>query len=147
VSTWALQGRQLTYGWALAVCHHAGFRGRKLITAAALMTAESGRFAGAWHQNAPDSVDRGLFQINSKAHPAQTREQMYQPIPNAGFARRLSHGGDDFTAWAAFNSNAHLKYVPAAAAAWALPRWRRKVPMVEEVWGPYSALDENPDLP
>lgn len=40
---------------------------------------ESGLRPNAKNINAPDSIDRGLYQINSKWHPEVTDEQAYNP--------------------------------------------------------------------
>lgn len=67
---WDLEGEQLTIKWALALCYFVGFRGVRLVSAVALMSAESVRWTRAWNKNydsetgALKSTDRGLFQIN-----------------------------------------------------------------------------------
>jgi hypothetical protein len=138
-----LEGEQLTYGWALALDYHVGWRGQDLITSVALMCAESARYTLAWHENyigvPPDelqlvSTDWGIFQINDKAHPDLELPEGYRNvIVNAKYAHKLwkDHGWK-FTPWAAYNSGAHLKFVPAVTAAWLLPRWRLKVANVEK---------------
>jgi hypothetical protein len=116
-----LAGKQLNYGMALALCHHVGFRKGALNTAVALMTAESGRYVEAWHDNLDDqgnvlSTDRGLFQINNHWHGDLLDADAYCAIPNAAYAFGMSDQGEDFTAWAAYNSGAYLKYLPLVLA-------------------------------
>lgn len=138
-----LAGTQLNYGMALAACWIAGWRRRDLTIAVAVMTAESGRYVGAWHDNLDDagsitSTDRGLFQINDRWHSDLSDADAYCAIPNIRYAFEMSGGRDtqanahDFTAWAAFNSGAYLKYVPLVLAVRALPMWHNKLTYVEE---------------
>lgn len=137
---WGLEGRQLSYGWALALTYHVGFRDKNQNIAVALMTAESARYCGAWHENideggSVDSVDHGLFQINDKWHPNFLEEDWFSAIDNAEYAFKMSQG-KYFSAWAAYNSGAHLKFIPAVWAVKVLGKWQRKVPRVEEELGP-----------
>ena len=132
--TWGFAGKHYDRKSALALCYARGFHGSKrLITAVAVMTAESQRWDGAWHENMADdgvtvlSTDRGLFQINDMAHPQWAVEDMFDPRLNTDMAFRLSQGGDDFTPWAAYNSGNYLKYVPEITATWVLGRWRSRV--------------------
>lgn len=134
-----LAGVQLTYKWALALCYYAGFRGRNLTTAVALMCAESGRYVGAYHDNYDDagnlvSVDRGLFQINSYWHADLSDADAYKAIPNAAYAFGLS-SGENFAQWAAFTSEAYKKFLPAVHAARVLGTWRLRVSKVETELG------------
>lgn len=135
---WGLGGVQLSYGWALALCHHVGFRGKDLTRAVAIMTAESGRWTEAWHRNYPgttqESTDRGLFQINSKFHVDLADDEAFKPIPNAAYAYKIS-SGRHFTPWAAYNSGAYLKYMPLVWATRVLGRWHKKTYHVEEQYG------------
>lgn len=134
-----LEGEQLTYGWALALDYHVGWRGRDLITSVALMCAESARYTLAWHANLDAagnllSTDWGIFQINDKAHPdLELPEDYRNVIANAEFAHQIyKDHGKSFNAWAAYTSGAYLKFVPAVTAAWLLPRWRLKVANVDK---------------
>jgi hypothetical protein len=129
-------GKQLNVGMALALCHHVGFRRGGLTTAVALMTAESGRYVEAYHENLNEdgtlsSTDRGLFQINDRWHFDLSDAEAYCAIPNAVYAFWMS-GGEDFSAWAAFNSGAYQTYVPLVLATKALQIWRNKLPYVAQ---------------
>jgi hypothetical protein len=136
---WGFAGRKLSYGWALALTHHVGFRGKNQNTAVALMCAESARYCGAWHENIVDgkvdSTDHGLYQINDKWHPDFRERDFYSAIDNAMYAFDMS-SGQWFTAWAAYNSGAHKKFLPAVWVVKVLGKWRKKVPYVEEELGP-----------
>lgn len=111
-----LAGDRLTIKEALALCHVVGFRKENLVTAVAVMCAESGMWTEAWHDNIGKegnvaSTDRGLFQINSIHEQYITAEACMDPVENANYAFVLSKKGEDFTPWAAYNSGAHLKFV------------------------------------
>ena len=133
---WGLAGRKLSIGWALALCQYVGFRGKNLTTAVAVMTAESGRYTEAWHENVPGttqmSTDRGLFQINDKWHV--DLEDPFDPISNASYAFWMS-SGQYFNAWMAYVNGAHVKYMPLVFAVRVLGLWRRKVRRVERELG------------
>lgn len=45
------------------------------------------------------STDRGLFQINDRAHPDVTDACAYDPVCNAKAALRISQGGKNWAAW------------------------------------------------
>lgn len=122
-----LEGRQLSYRWALALGYHVGFRKGALTKFVALMCAESARYVWAWNQNSPTSIDRGLMQINSKAHPTMSRELMYAPIPNALYAYVLSKSGTDWSPWVAFKTGAHRKFLPVVLMVKAVGLWRLKI--------------------
>lgn len=136
--TWDFDGDYLTYKWALAVAYVAGFRGMRLVRAVALMNAESGRWTRAWHKNIvdgeEDSIDRGLFQINSKWHPDLGWPACYHPVKNSKYAYKISSQGQFFKPWAAFGGARYLAALPIVAAAYALPAWRERVARVEERW-------------
>jgi hypothetical protein len=100
---------QLNRKQALAVCHFVGFRAEKLVTAVAVMGAESGRKYLAFYVNPSGSTDRGLFQINDGAHPDLSDHDAYLPIPNARYAFKMSNGGKNWAPWAAYNSGRYLE--------------------------------------
>jgi len=132
-----LAGVQLTIRGALALCYVAGFRGERLTTAVAIMCAESRRYIEAWHDNlAGDgtvaSTDRGLFQINNKAHPTLSDKEAYNPKNNAVYAAQISNNGANFSPWAAYDNNAHLKFIPYVLAIKVLGRWRDRIPHWEK---------------
>ena len=57
------------------------------------------------------STDRGLFQINSVHDRDISAEEAFDPVHNAGFAFALSNEGQNWSAWSAFNSSAHVKFL------------------------------------
>jgi hypothetical protein len=100
-------GTQLSIEQALALCSNRGWSGTDLTTAVCVMTAESGRFTKAFHNNLnPDgsikSTDRGLFQINDKEQTLSD-EKAFNGVENAKFAHAL-RTASGWTPWAAFSS-------------------------------------------
>lgn len=135
-----LAGEQLTYGWALALCYHVGFRGKDLVTAVAVMCAESARYTEAYHNNLDDeghvaSTDWGLFQINDKWHPDFEMPEGFNAIYNARYARKMWKDSGGFNPWAAYNSGAYKQFLPIVTEHWEKRRWESKVPNVEKRWG------------
>lgn len=132
---------QLSVKWSLALCRFVGFTGKRLVTAVAVMWAESGRYPGAWHENLdPEtgevrSIDRGAFQINSVHDARLSPDAAFRPIPNAMYACELSNRGYHWSHWATYNSGRYLLFYPLVLAVWALRRWESRVPRVEAVLG------------
>lgn len=140
-----LAGKQLTFGWALALCHEAGWKsGDVLKIAVAVMCAESARYPDSWHENyigvPPDelqlvSTDWGLFQINDLAHDIEV-PWILNPIANAEYAYQLfKEHGKSFSPWAAYNSGAYEKFLPLVRDAYDLGRWRNKTDLVVKHFG------------
>lgn len=136
-----LAGERLTFGWALALCYHVGWRGKDLEDAVALMCAESARYTEAWHANMSEdgtqvtSTDWGLFQINDRWHPDLEIPFHLNPIENAKFAHGMFKASKGFSPWAAYNSGSYEQFLPDARKHRALARWENKVPNVEKRWG------------
>jgi hypothetical protein len=122
-----LAGEQLTFKEALALCRVVGFgKGPKLVTAVAVMCAESGRYVGAWHDNTDGSTDRGLFQLNTVHHDI-TDEDAYSAKPNAVYACELSKHGSDWSPWSAYNSGAYEKFVDEVRAVKRENLWQSRM--------------------
>jgi hypothetical protein len=127
-----LEGCQLNVKQALSLCYAVGFRGRGLITAVAVMGAESGRFTGAYHDNDDlyESVDRGLFQINDHWHPNFPIADAFNAVPNARYAYKMSDGGRHWNPWAAYYNGTYLVNVPKVTAVLALSKlglWTKSI--------------------
>jgi len=87
-----------------------GFREPKL--AAAIAMAESGGLVRARNRNRrPPSVDRGLFQINSRWHPEVTRACAYDPRCNAEAAWQISDGGRDWSEWSSYRERSYRAFL------------------------------------
>jgi hypothetical protein len=122
-----LAGDQLSFKEALALGKVVGFgSGPKLVTAIAVMCAESGRYVGAWHDNDNGSTDRGLFQLNT-IHANITDAEAYDPKQNAAFAYELSKQGTDFSPWAAYNSGAYEKFLDDVRTVKQEKTWESRV--------------------
>jgi Lysozyme like domain len=89
----------------------AGFTGRGLSIAVAIAFAESSGKTDARLVNADGSIDRGLWQINSRWHPEVTDAMADDPATAAREAFRISKSGADFTPWATFKSGAYRRYL------------------------------------
>lgn len=126
-----LAGKQLSIEWALALGYYVGFRGKKLTRAVAVMTAESGRYVEAWHDNTNGSTDRGLYQINSIHDPYISPQNAFKAIPNAQYAFKLSKEGADWNPWYVYKNGVHRKYIPIILAVKVLHLWRSKVSKIE----------------
>jgi hypothetical protein len=127
-----LAGRQLSIASALAACRAAGWYGEDLITAVCVMSAESARYTKAYNINYPgsaqESIDRGVFQINDKAHPEVTEDEAYNAAFNVKFSHRMWRD-QGFKPWAAYNSGNHLQFTAAVRAVYDRGTWRIRVPL------------------
>lgn len=127
-------GRRLTIEEALALCYAVGFKGEKLLTAVAVMSAESGRFVEAYNINVQKdgdtSLDRGLFQINT-LHKSLGMAESFKAVPNVQFAHTLSNGGDNFNPWSVFKSGKYLEYVDGIRAVRREGNWEELVDGIE----------------
>jgi lysozyme-like protein len=88
--------------------------------ALAVVFAESGGNCSARHKNHNGSIDRGLFQINDRAHPDVTDTCAYDCLCNAQAAYRISNGGTNWHPWATWPAAASRHYPDSdrALAAW-----------------------------
>lgn len=78
--------------------------------AMAIAMAESGGVPGALLiTNREESV--GLWQINIKAHPQYTRQQMKDPEQNAMAAYKISKGGTDWRPWSVYKNNTYQRFL------------------------------------
>ena len=86
-------------------------------TAVAVEWAEAGGDTDAKHVNADGSIDRGLWQINSRFHPEVSDAQAFDAHASTDAAYRISFGGTVFTPWAVYRNTAYLQYLDSARAA------------------------------
>lgn len=89
-----------------------GFSGEGLRMAHAIMMAESGGNPLAQNVNRDGSLDRGLFQINSRWHPEVT--DPFNPLANVLAAYRISNGGTAWNQWSTFKNGAYKKFYNAS---------------------------------
>ncbi|MEQ0565393.1 FG-GAP-like repeat-containing protein [Amycolatopsis sp. NEAU-NG30] len=104
----------------VTVGRNAGFTGENFVTAVAVAMAESRCDPLARGAN-PDSLDRGLWQINDKYHPEVSDACAYDAQCNANAAYRISGGGTDWTPWSTYNSGSYKQFVDEARAAIGAP--------------------------
>lgn len=81
--------------------------------AVAIALAESGGVPNALgdiRDGVPISI--GLWQINYRAHPSWTREQLVDPEQNAAAAFQISKGGTDWRPWSTWWQNASARQGP-----------------------------------
>lgn len=83
----------------------------------AIVCAESGRDPAATFTNTDGSIDRGLWQINSKWHAEVTDAEAFDPKEATAAAFKISSGGTDFTPWSTWASHAYVMHVEAARVA------------------------------
>ena len=99
------------------VTERAGFRGRGWVVSVAVSLAESGGRTRARHINTDCSVDRGLWQINSRWHHEVSNRQAFRPRRAAQAAHRISAGGSNWTQWTTYNNGAYRAHMAEARAA------------------------------
>jgi hypothetical protein len=100
-----------------AYANQAGFKGDGLVWSIAIALAESGGNTTARGHNSNGSVDRGLWQFNSHAHPEVSDAEADNPASAAAAAYRVSSHGTNWHQWATYNSGAARKQLPAAQTA------------------------------
>ena len=81
------------------LAYNAGFRGNGLVTAIAISFAESSFIPHNILVNTGGSRDRGLWQINDKAHPGVSDACAFDPVCNASAACAISKNGTNWQAW------------------------------------------------
>lgn len=100
------------------ILNEAGFPGgTSQADGLAICQAESGRDPNAKHVNTDGSIDRGIWQINDKAHPDVTDATAYDPVLATRAALSISKGGTDFSPWSAFTNGAYKAHLEAAKVA------------------------------
>lgn len=113
MSVVGLTAGRLTADQIAAVAAGAGFTGDALITAVAVALAESsGNTRARFATTREDS--RGLWQINTKAHPNWSPERLYEPGYNAAAAYSISAGGTSWSPWSAYTSGRYRTHLDTA---------------------------------
>ena len=91
----------------------AGFSGADLAIAVAIAYAESGGKSDAIG-DLDLGVSVGLWQINLRAHPQYTREELLDPQANANAAFDIYQAaGGSFSPWTTFRSGSYEQYLSA----------------------------------
>lgn len=91
------------------LCWSAGWKNAdELLIAVSVALAESNGRPAARHVNANGSTDRGLWQINDKAHPEVSDAAAFDPVRASAWARQIfTVRSNSFRPWAAFNNGAY----------------------------------------
>lgn len=97
----------------LQLAKDAGFPNPKL--AAAIAMAESGGVPNALASTSRE-YSVGLWQINRKAHPEFTQEELSDPEKNAAVAFVISKGGTDWSPWTTYTSGAYKMFLTGVLA-------------------------------
>lgn len=87
-----VKGARLTINEVAALVQQVGFPASEQPTAVAIIMAESGGATNAFRParlNPGGGNDRGLWQINDKAHPSVTADTAYNMIASTGYAISL----------------------------------------------------------
>lgn len=83
--------------------------GEKLVLAVAVAWGESEGYTRAEHWN-PDSVDRGLWQINSRWWP-QYSHCVWEPTCNARAMAEISNYGSSWSHWLAYTNGRYQQFM------------------------------------
>jgi hypothetical protein len=84
---------------------------RPRVAAAIAMAESSGRVRAVGRNRKPRSIDRGLFQINSRWHLEVSNACAFDARCNAEAAYRISEGGRDWDQWTTWHSGAYRAYL------------------------------------
>jgi hypothetical protein len=95
---------------------NAGFDGPDLQVAVAVALAESsGNPNAVGDLNLTPGGSIGLWQINLKAHPEYTAQQLMDPQANANAAFQIYQAaGNQFTPWSTYKNGAYADYIVQA---------------------------------
>lgn len=86
----------------------------QIVVAIAVAMAESGCTPGAKNVNGGGSIDRGLWQMNSRWHPEVSDRCAYQIQCNANAAWTVSSHGGSWSPWSAYNNGSWKVYLGEA---------------------------------
>jgi hypothetical protein len=108
------QGQSISFDQALQYATNAGFIGRDAYTITAIAQAESGLCANNTSSpNNDGSVDRGPYQLNSKAQAKYPDSCAYDWQCSANAAHSIYQGwGNSFNAWTTYKSGKYAHYMP-----------------------------------
>ena len=112
-----MPGNQLTDTDIAALLYQRGFRDKGLERGISIVLAESGGRIDAKNRNLDGSIDRGIWQINSRWHKEVSDVCAYNPECSTVQAFRISKNGKSFSQWVTFTSGAWIAYQPRAREA------------------------------
>lgn len=106
-------GMRLTADQISTYAANAGFTGNDLQAAVAVALAESSGQTDALGDPTL-GVSVGLWQINLRAHPEYSQDELMNPQTNASAAYAIYHAaGRSFKPWTTFKTAAYLAYMPS----------------------------------
>jgi len=97
------------------VWHNSGGNTSTCQLAVSVALAESGGDAHVSGPNSDGSIDRGLWQINSRWHPEVSDACGYNPDCNGKEALRISRQGTDWSTWVTFQQGINTKFLTISA--------------------------------
>jgi Lysozyme like domain len=108
---------KLSFEEIIRLAQEAGIPEGELIRCAAIAAAESGCQPDALGVNQNGSRDRGLWQINDKAHPKVSDDCAFNPTCAAQAMYKISKGGTNWQPWSAYKNGSYKKFLSDAVKA------------------------------
>jgi hypothetical protein len=96
------------------VWHSGGGDAATCQLAVSVALAESGGDAHVQGPNSDGSIDRGLWQLNSRWHPEVADSCAYDPECNCKQTLRISKQGTDFSTWVTYQQGINSKFLSIA---------------------------------
>jgi len=87
------------------------------VVAVAVEWAEAGGNTDVRHVNPDGSIDRGLWQFNSRFHPEVSDAQAFDANASTDAAYRISFGGTVWTPRSVFHNGTYSRWIDSARAA------------------------------
>jgi len=112
-----ITGEQVSPNRIANLAKEAGVRCEGIVLATAVALGESDGVVRAIHNNA-DSVDRGIWQINSKYWPMYSESCVYDPACNAGAMADISSNGASWVPWLAYTNGRYKEFMSQAQAGY-----------------------------
>jgi hypothetical protein len=112
-----LEGQHYSAVQIAQLAKNAGFNGQGWTISVAVALAESLGWTRARLINTDCSVDRGLWQINSRWHGEVSDAQAFDPAGAARAAYAISAAGTNWTPWVTFTNGAYQAHMAEAQAA------------------------------
>ena len=108
---------------AILAAKTAGFTNQAINTIVAIAMSESCLNNNASHTNTDGSVDRGVLQINNKAHPDVSDTCAFNESCAFQAAYQISKQGTDFSAWTTYADNSFQQNMPIVQNITGIEGW------------------------
>jgi hypothetical protein len=103
----SLKGKRFLPREIAKLAYEAGWiDAQHLLIAISVVLAESNGYEHATHTNADGSIDRGLWQINDKAHPNVSDAVAFDATQATKVARKIYDQTTSFRAWSSSTNGA-----------------------------------------